>query len=182
MIRTLFIFISVVLGSCARVADNIEYVSVIYDNCTWERFAALRSSDLVDESKNPEQNGLDVLTIRDKDSLQIYRNLQKTIIVDSTAKIVPVVLKMQFGKEFVDIYHTENEVTTDAMIVFHYEDAAKSSDSLFISTICSNQMRYNSFRATADSLCWAAVANQISEFQQQSMDRLWSKIIVQERK
>ena len=179
MIRILFICISLICGSCAPTSKELEYVSVTYDIGEYLRIVSPRSNDLARWSENPKRNGLDTRNIRDKDSLRIYRNFQKTIIVDSTARIVPAVLAMQFGEEgdFVDFYYMDNEVDADAMIVFHYEDAAKSNDSLFISVIRSNQIRYNSFRATADSLCWAAVANQIREFQQQSMERLWPEIL-----
>ena len=177
MIRILFICISLICGSCAPTSKELEYVSVTYDISEYLRIVSPRSNDLARWSENPKRNGLDTRNIRDKNSLRIYRNLQKTIIVDSTARIVPAVLKMQFGKELLDIYHMDNEVDADAMIVFHYEDSAKSNDSLFISRSRSNPIRYNSFRATADSLCWAAVANQIREFQQQSMERLWPEIL-----
>lgn len=166
MIRLLFVFILSIFGSCSSAPEEPEYAVITYDSGEFLRIVSPRSGDLVRWSENPEQNGLKTWIIRDKDSLRIYRNLLKKTIIDSSVRIMPAVSTVRIGEmDFVDHSYT-NDVHADAMIVFHYEDSARGCDSIFISSTHINPIRYNGFRATADSLCWEAVTNRITEFRQ----------------
>lgn len=166
MRRLLFFFILLLFGYCAPESnDDLKYVSITYDSGDILRIARPWSNDLIRWSEQPYKHGLKTRIVRNEDSICYYRNLLHSITVDSAVCITSIPCRTTMQSENIELeFNNKNDLPADAMIVYHYNDIARSSDSIFISFIQDSPIRFNSFLASADSLCWAIVRTQIIGF------------------
>lgn len=165
MNRVIIVLSAILLSFCTSNNNKpceIEHVIVVYDNGSVFRIVKPKANDIVRWSISPAEHDLELRTISDSDSLDIFCRLLKSVEVDSLSNIATVTvptIKELDSLLTVKYYDDTDDVNADAMIVYEYKGRLKKADSLFFNYRKRPEFRINNHRCNIDTAICSKIYN-----------------------